>query len=150
MRARGGSRMPPPMIVATNEWRSLPDSLEGVRSVGAVKPVLIYGRQRLRGTAALQASIDHRCHKRMALIGRFPGGRPLRRRRERVLISANRGCEGPHLQELAVAFRDGRSRPGQTGPDLEISFAESLPWSPSSRRIESCPKGQLSRALHTH
>ena len=37
MRARGGSRMPQPMIVATNEWRSLADSLEGVRSVGAVK-----------------------------------------------------------------------------------------------------------------
>jgi hypothetical protein len=27
--------------------------------------VLIYGRQRLRGTAALQASTDHRGHERM-------------------------------------------------------------------------------------
>ena len=48
--------------------------------------VLVYGRPRLRGTAALQASIDHRCDERMAIIGRFPGGRPLRRRREMVLI----------------------------------------------------------------
>ncbi|HWY91290.1 MAG TPA: hypothetical protein VNY04_00195, partial [Chthoniobacterales bacterium] len=30
-----------------------------------------------------------------AIAGRFPGGRPLRRRREMVLMSAHRGCEGP-------------------------------------------------------
>jgi hypothetical protein len=30
-----------------NEWLSLADSLEGDRSVGAVKMVLIYGRKRL-------------------------------------------------------------------------------------------------------
>jgi hypothetical protein len=35
-----------------NEWPLLADSLEGVRSVGAVKMMPIYGRQRLRGTAS--------------------------------------------------------------------------------------------------
>jgi len=34
--------------------------------------VLIYGRQRLRGTVALQVSIDHCCRDRMAIAGRFP------------------------------------------------------------------------------
>jgi hypothetical protein len=116
MRARGGSRMPQPMIVATNEWRSLADSLEGVRSVGAVKPVLIYGRQRLRGTAALQASVEHRCHKRMALIGRFPGagGRPLRRPREMMSIFGRQRLRG-----TASPRAGGRvpRRPFQAGPD---------------------------------
>ena len=49
----------------------------------------IYGRQRLRGTAALQAATDHRCDEGMAIIGRFPGGCPLRRRRE--LVGRHRG-----------------------------------------------------------
>jgi len=48
--------------------------------------VLIYGRQRLRGTVALQASIGYCCRDRMAIAGIFPGGRPLRRRRDMVLI----------------------------------------------------------------
>ena len=30
-----------------------------------------------------------------AIAGRFPGGRPLRRRRETVLIYGRHGCEGP-------------------------------------------------------
>ena len=47
--------------------------------------VLVYSRQRLRGTAALQVT-DHRCRDRMAIAGRSLGGRPLRRRREMVLI----------------------------------------------------------------
>jgi len=56
--------------------------------------VLIYGHQRLRGTAALQVT-DRRCHHGMAIAGRFPGGRPPRRRREMVLIYGHNGCEGP-------------------------------------------------------
>jgi len=44
-------------MVATNGWPLLADSLEGVRSVGAVKWFDI-GEPRLRGTAALQACID--------------------------------------------------------------------------------------------
>jgi hypothetical protein len=36
-----------------------------------------------------------RDRERMGIAGRSPGGRPLRRRRELVLISANRGYEGP-------------------------------------------------------
>ena len=42
-----------------------------------------------------QTSIDHRCDERMAIVGRFPGGRPLRRRREMMLVSAGHGREGP-------------------------------------------------------
>ena len=64
----------------------LADSLEGARSVGAVRTVSIYGRPRLRGTAALQASADHRCRNRMDHCRPIPGGRPLRRRREMMLI----------------------------------------------------------------
>jgi len=42
--------------VATNAGPLLADTLEleGVRSVGAVKTMLVYGRQRLRRSAALQ------------------------------------------------------------------------------------------------
>ena len=43
----------------------------------------------------LQTSIDHRCYDRMVIAGRSLGGRPLRRRRETVLLSATGGCEGP-------------------------------------------------------
>jgi hypothetical protein len=53
------------------------------------------GYRRLRGTAALQASTEPRCYGRMAIAGRSLGGRPLRRRRETVLLSATGGCEGP-------------------------------------------------------
>ena len=57
---------------------------------------VVIGEPRLRGTAALQASTDHRCDEPMAFVGRCPGagGRPLRRRREMVLMSATDGCEG--------------------------------------------------------
>jgi hypothetical protein len=58
---------PPPIIVATNGW-----AIAG-RSPGAGgrplrrrrEMVLIYGGPRLRGTAALQAATDHRCHERL-------------------------------------------------------------------------------------
>jgi hypothetical protein len=56
--------------------------------------VLIYGRLRLRGTVALQASIDHCCRDRMAIAGRSPGGRPLRRRHDMVLMPATDGSDG--------------------------------------------------------
>src|SRR4029077_3576204 len=83
---------PAPMIVATNGWPLLAD----------------------------QACTDHRCDERLALAGRAPGGRPLRRRREMVLTSANHGCEGPQAlqactddrcdERLAVAGRSGLPR----------------------------------------
>ena len=44
---------PPAIIVAAPGWALLADPLEGVRSLGAVKMMSIYGRPRLRGTAAL-------------------------------------------------------------------------------------------------
>src|SRR5260370_17822159 len=50
------------------------------------KMMPIYGRQRLRGTASLQAATDHPCHHRTAIAGRSPAGRPLRRRREMMPI----------------------------------------------------------------
>jgi hypothetical protein len=37
------------IIVATSDWPLLADSLEGVRSVGAVETVLIRGQRRPRG-----------------------------------------------------------------------------------------------------
>jgi hypothetical protein len=58
--------------------------------------VSIYGRQRLRGTAALQASTEHRSHERKAIAGRFPGGRPLRRHRETVQAIEPLDGEGQH------------------------------------------------------
>src|SRR5258708_10688465 len=36
--------------------------------------VSVYGRQRLRGTAALQIATDHRCHQRMVIAGRLLEG----------------------------------------------------------------------------
>src|SRR4029077_16468599 len=42
----------------------------------------------------LQASTDYCCHGRMAIAGRFPGGRPLRRRREMVLIYGRQRLPG--------------------------------------------------------
>src|SRR5260370_890095 len=36
--------------------------------------VSIYGRQRLRGTAALQVATDHRCHQLMVIAGRLLEG----------------------------------------------------------------------------
>src|SRR6266403_805840 len=41
----------------------------------------------------------------MAIVGRCPGGRPLRRRRETVLISAHRGCEGPRALQASFDHR---------------------------------------------
>jgi len=64
--------------------------------------VLIYGRQRLRGTAALQASRDHRCRHRMAIAGRFPGGRPLRRRREMLPIYGRQRLRGTAAKPPAI------------------------------------------------
>jgi hypothetical protein len=105
--------MPPPIVVATTGWPLLADSLgRPLRRCREI--VLIYGRPRLRGTAAprrqnsepqtstpnpepqtLQAATNHCCHDRAAIAGRSPGGRPLRRRREAVLMSPTGGCEGP-------------------------------------------------------
>ncbi len=53
---------------------------------------------RLRGTVALQAATDHRCRDRTGIAGRCPGGRPLRRRREMVLVYGStrlRGDQSP-------------------------------------------------------
>ena len=56
----------------------------------------------------------------LAIAGRFPGGRPLRRRREMVLLPASGGCEGPQLQAsidhrcdepMAIAGRIPGGRP---------------------------------------
>src|SRR6266446_4786373 len=94
-----------------NEWPSLADSLEGVRSVAAVKMMPIYGRPRLRGTAALQAPIDHRCDEGMAIIGRFPGGRPLHRRREMVLIYGRPRLRGTAALQASTDHR-GHERMG--------------------------------------
>ena len=70
----------------------------------------IYGWPRLRGTAALQASIEHRCDERMAIIGRFPGGRPLRRRRENDAnlrpATAARDRSPPGLQSISAATNE--------------------------------------------
>jgi hypothetical protein len=56
--------MPPPIVVATTGWPLLADFLR--RPLRRCREtVLIYGRLRLRGTAALHAVNDHRCHKWM-------------------------------------------------------------------------------------
>ncbi len=41
----------------------------------------------------------------MAIIGRFPGGRPLRRRREAVLLAATGDCEGPRALQASFDHR---------------------------------------------
>jgi hypothetical protein len=78
-----GISRPPSISVATNGW-AIADRFPGGRPLRRRREmVLVYGHQRLRGTAALQVA-DHRCYDRMAIVGRSSGGRPLRRHRERV------------------------------------------------------------------
>ncbi len=57
--------------------------------------VSVYGRQRLRGTAALQVSIDHRCHQRMVVAGRLLEGVRSLGAVKRCQFTAGNGCEGP-------------------------------------------------------
>jgi hypothetical protein len=83
-----------------------PLELEDVRSVGAGKNGEVIGAPRLRGTAALQASTDHCCDEPMAIAGRFPGGRPLRRRRENGVVIGE-----PRLRGTA-ALLWGKKRDG--------------------------------------
>src|SRR6266481_1562423 len=72
------------IIVATNEWSLLADSWASLRRRREM--VSVYGRQRLRGTAALQIATDHRCHQRMVIAGRLLEGVRSPGRREMVLI----------------------------------------------------------------
>jgi len=53
--------------------------------------VLIYGRPRLRGTAALQASSIIGATNGWAIAGRFPGGRPFPRSPRKTYTSKTRG-----------------------------------------------------------
>jgi hypothetical protein len=66
--------------------------------------MLVSGHQRLRGTAALQVT-DHRCRDRMAIAGRSPGGRPLRRRRETVLIYGRQRLRGTAALQASTDHR---------------------------------------------
>ncbi len=88
--------------------------------------VLIYGRQRLRGTVALQASIEHRCRDRMAIAGRSP----LRRRPRNNAVSGSQQLRGI----AAVRFWEANS-------DLSVAVvltgreARVLPHPMSGRRL---------------
>jgi hypothetical protein len=71
--------------------RGLEFGVRGVwrrRSVGAAKWCQFTEGNGCEGPQAPQAATDHCCHDRMDIAGRFPGagGRPLRRRREMLLI----------------------------------------------------------------
>ena len=129
-----------------NEWTPLPaDPLEGVRSVGAVRGVLIYGRQRLRGTVAredrktefrtpnpkprtpnLQASIEHRCRDRMAIAGRSP----LRRRPRNNAVSGSQQLRGIAAVRLWEANSDLSVAVVLTGREARV-----LPHQMSGRRL---------------
>jgi len=50
-------------------------------SVGVAKRCQSDNARSAQGTAGLQASTDHSCHKRMAVVSQYRGGCPLRRRR---------------------------------------------------------------------
>ena len=77
--------------------------------------MVVYGRQRLRGTAALQVSCDHRCHQLVAIAGRSAGGRPLRRRRVSDgglrPATAARDRRPPSLLRSSLPSADGHSWP---------------------------------------
>src|SRR6516162_6423072 len=91
--------------------------------------MVVYGRQRLRGTAALQVSCDHRCHQLVAIAGRSAGGRPLRRRRvsEGGLrpATAARDRRPPSLLRSSLPSADGHSWP--------ICWRASAPSAPCKR-----------------
>jgi hypothetical protein len=63
--ARDRISRPPPIIVATTGWAIAGRSPGGRPLRRRRETVVIYGRPRLRGTAALQAATDHRCHDRV-------------------------------------------------------------------------------------
>jgi len=95
--------------------------------------VLIYGRQGLRGTVALQASTDHCCQERMTIAGRSPGGRPLRRRRDMVLIYGRQRLRGTVALQastdhrcrdrMAIAGRSPGGRPLRRRRDMVLFTA---------------------------
>jgi hypothetical protein len=112
--------------------------------------------RRLRGTAALQASTDHRCHKRMAIVADSQG-RLLCRRRETLPIYGRQRLRGtaspPSLHRSSLPqtnghpgrFPGGRPlrRRGQmevtspSGGSPKLSFVpleQSVPRSPLLRR----------------
>src|SRR4029077_17427289 len=86
---------PSPVIVATNGG-AIAGRFPGGRSLRRRREtVLIYGRQRLRGTAALQAATDHRCHERMGHCWPVPWRAP----------APSAPCSGVNLRP-ATAARD--------------------------------------------
>src|SRR5260370_8036558 len=55
-----------------------------------------------------QAATENRCRDRMAIAGRSPGGRPLRRRRERVLIYGRQRLRGTEPREDRIQNTEDR------------------------------------------
>ena len=95
----------------------LVDPLEGVRSVGAVEMVSIYGRPRLRGTAALQACTETDGPMLAdSLEGvRFVGAV------QWCQFTAGHGCEGP---------QPSRPAPKRMGQCWRIPWRASAPSAP--------------------
>src|SRR6266436_2066061 len=98
-------------------------SLEGVRSVGAVR-----GCGYRRTAAARDRSPPGLQRNGWAIAGRSLGGRPLRRRREAVWITANHGGEGPQPSRSApiiIAAKCSDAIP-VFGTQVESRFSKAL------------------------
>jgi len=108
--------------------------------------VLIFGRLRLRGTAALQVATDHRCQEPMVIAGQPPGGRPLRRRREMVLVCGRRAARDRSPPETdsarpAATFHSSTLRaPAPEEPrKLRFGRASSRPRRPGTGKESQSP-----------
>jgi hypothetical protein len=93
-----------------------------------------------------QTSIDHRCDERMAIVGRFPGGRPLRRRREMVLVCGRQAARDRSPPETdsarpAATFHSSTLRaPAPEEPrKLRFGRASSRPRRPGTGKESQSP-----------
>ena len=79
----------------------LADSLEGARSVGAVKWCRFTAGHGCEGPQPSRSLPIIVARNGWAIAGRFPGGRPLRRRREMVLIYGHQRLRGTAALQVA-------------------------------------------------
>jgi hypothetical protein len=70
------------------------------------------------GATCFVAQTGYIANEMDAIAGRHPGGRPLRRRREMVLMQATGGCEGPQPSNRPRSLTvDTNNRLGMRPPD---------------------------------
>jgi hypothetical protein len=108
---------PPSIIVATNRWALLAESLEGVRSVGAGKMVWLSARPQPINVATNPWPL-------LADALELEGVRSVGAGKT-VWLSANRGCEGPQALQASTDHRCDEPM-AIVGRSLELEGARSV------------------------